>query len=90
MEVQLTLFYDTSMKMKLLADRLVSVQKSLYGFIEKARMLEGTISLLVLVEIASKQFSMMVDFLVVKVPFAYNAILGRLSLRMSQTMVSKY
>lgn len=32
----------------------------------------------------------MMDFLVVKVPFAYNAIIGRSSLRISQAMVSIY
>lgn len=33
---------------------------------------------------------MMIDFLVVKVPFAYNLIIGLLTLRMAQAKVSTY
>lgn len=53
-------------------------------------MLEGAITLLVLMEEATKQLSMIMDFLVVKVPFAYNAILERPLLRMSQAVVLTY
>lgn len=48
---------------------------------------EETITLLVLMWIAPKQFSMMMDFLVVKVPSIYNTILRKASLRMAQVVI---
>lgn len=57
---------------------------------EKVIMPKGTITLPMLMATAPKMIFMMVNFLVVKVPPAYNAILERLFLRMSQAMVSTY
>lgn len=51
---------------------------------------KGKITLLVLIGAHPRQVSMMVDFLVVKAPFAYNTIINQLYLRMAQAVISSY
>lgn len=51
---------------------------------------KGTITLLVRLETYPRQTFFMVDFLVVKTPSSYNFIIGWLTLKMAQAMVSLY
>lgn len=84
------LFYNIFIKLKFPVDRLALVENSMYGFIRKTIMLEGVITLPMLMAVTPKQVYLMVDFLMVKESFAYSIILGRFTLRISQAMVSTY
>lgn len=67
---------ETFQRMKLPLDQLTLAKRPLYGFTGELVVLEGKIGLLVFMETYPKQVSMMVDFLVIKVLFAYNTIIG--------------
>lgn len=84
------LFYEIFLKIKLLVNKFVLVYSLLCGFTKEVVMLEGIIALLVLIGISLRQLSMMVDFLVVKVPSVYNTILDRTSLRMANLVMPIY
>lgn len=70
------LFYQAFQKMKLPSDRLVLARSLLYKFTEESIMPKGTITLFVLMGTHPRQFIMMVEFLVLKVPSTYNAIIS--------------
>ncbi|KAK3001278.1 hypothetical protein RJ639_020818 [Escallonia herrerae] len=62
----------------------------LYGFSNHSVAVEGIIALPVVIGTPSTQANFMLDFVVVKVPSAYNAILGRPALNQLQAVVSTY
>ncbi|KAK3038382.1 hypothetical protein RJ639_030282 [Escallonia herrerae] len=62
----------------------------LYGFSNHPVAAEGIIALPVTIGIPPAQANFMLDFVVVKVPSAYNAILGRPALNQLQAVVSTY
>ncbi|KAK3032309.1 hypothetical protein RJ639_036266 [Escallonia herrerae] len=62
----------------------------LYGFSNHPVAAEGIIALPVAIGTPPAQANFMLDFVVVKVPSAYNAILGRLALNQLQAVVSTY
>ena len=71
------LFYDAFSKISIPDDHLGSVNSPLVGFTGDAMPVEGMITLTVVAGRFSKQSRVRVDFLVVKAPSAYNAILDR-------------
>lgn len=62
----------------------------MYGFNGDVVMPVGVISLLVTLGTAPKYLNLMLDFLIVKVPLAYNVILRRLCIRMAKVVLSTY
>ncbi|GAV76167.1 hypothetical protein CFOL_v3_19642 [Cephalotus follicularis] len=74
------LYHDVLEKLNLGSDRLKSVDSPLYGFLGEPIHVEGAIKLLVTVGIAPCQSTIMVKFLTLKLPSAYNMIIGRPSL----------
>ncbi|KAK3017843.1 hypothetical protein RJ639_003353 [Escallonia herrerae] len=62
----------------------------LYGFSNHSVAVEGIITLPVTIRTPPTQANLMLDFVVVKVPSAYNAILGRPALNQVQAVVSTY
>ncbi|KAK3033423.1 hypothetical protein RJ639_032396 [Escallonia herrerae] len=62
----------------------------LYGFSNHPVAVEGIIALLVAIGTPPTQANFMLDFVMVKVPSAYNAILGRPALNQLQAVVSTY
>ncbi|KAG1342041.1 hypothetical protein COCNU_05G002700 [Cocos nucifera] len=71
-------------------DRLSSVNSPLVGFAGNTVPVEGIITLTVTAGQYPKQAKAQVDFLVVKMPSAYNAILGRSGLNALRAVVSTY
>ncbi|KAK3022835.1 hypothetical protein RJ639_046655 [Escallonia herrerae] len=71
------LFYDAFKKMNIPTDRLRKMDTPLYGFSNHPVAVGGIITLPVAIGIPPAQANFMLDFVVVKVPSAYNAILGR-------------
>ncbi|KAK3029764.1 hypothetical protein RJ639_038886 [Escallonia herrerae] len=84
------LFYDAFKKMNISTDRLRRMDTPLYGFSNHPVAAEGIIALRVAIGTPSAQANFMLDFVVVKVPSAYNAILGRPALNQLQAVVSTY
>ncbi|KAK3030066.1 hypothetical protein RJ639_038477 [Escallonia herrerae] len=84
------LSYDTFKKMNILIDHLRKMDTLLYGFSNQLVTIEGIIALPVVVDTPSMQANFMINFVVVKVPSAYNGILGRPSLYRLQAVVSTY
>ncbi|KAK2999039.1 hypothetical protein RJ639_023403 [Escallonia herrerae] len=84
------LFYDAFKKMKILTDRLQKMDTPLYGFSNHPVAIKGIIALLVTIGTPPTQANLMLDFVVVKVPSAYNAILGRPTLNQLQAVVLTY
>ncbi|KAK3041143.1 hypothetical protein RJ639_027595 [Escallonia herrerae] len=84
------LFHDAFEKMNIPTDRLQKMDTPLYGFSNHPVAAEGIIALPVAIGTPSAQVNFMLDFVVVKVPSAYNAILGRPALNRLQTVVSTY
>ncbi|KAK3003449.1 hypothetical protein RJ639_018209 [Escallonia herrerae] len=84
------LFHDAFKKMNIPTDRLRNMDTSLYGFSNHPVTAEGIIALPVAIGTPPAQANFMVDFVVVKVPSTYNAILGRPTLNMLQAVVSTY
>ena len=74
--------------MKLPSYRLQPINASLVGFIENSIQVDGAIALLMTAGKKPCQATMTLTFLVVQVPSAYNAILGRPSLNTFQAVVS--
>ncbi|KAK3016394.1 hypothetical protein RJ639_007372 [Escallonia herrerae] len=71
-------------------DRLRKIDTPLYGFSNYPVVCEGIIALPVTVGAPPTQAKLMLDFVVVRIPSAYNAILGRTSLNQLRAVVSTY
>ncbi|KAK3007892.1 hypothetical protein RJ639_015233 [Escallonia herrerae] len=84
------LFHYAFKKMNIPTDRLRKMDTPLYGFSNHPVAAEGIIALPVAIGTPSAQANFMLDFVVVKVPSAYNAILGRPALNQLQAVVSTY
>ncbi|KAK3010023.1 hypothetical protein RJ639_010986 [Escallonia herrerae] len=84
------LFHDAFKKMNIPTDRLRKMDTLLYGFSNHPVAAEGIIALPVAIGTPPEQANFMLDFVVVKVPSAYNAILGRPALNQLQAVVSTY
>ncbi|KAK3038736.1 hypothetical protein RJ639_028343 [Escallonia herrerae] len=84
------LFYDAFKKMNILTDRLQKMDTPLYGFSNQPVAVKGIIALPVTIGTPSMQANFMLDFVVVKVPSAYNGILGLPTLNQLQAVVSTY
>ncbi|KAK3027620.1 hypothetical protein RJ639_042373 [Escallonia herrerae] len=84
------LFYDAFKKMNIPTDRLRKMDTPLYGFSNHPVAAEGIIALPDAIGTALAQANFILDFVVVKVPSAYNAILGRPALNQLQAVVSTY
>ncbi|KAK3014108.1 hypothetical protein RJ639_010287 [Escallonia herrerae] len=84
------LFYDAFTKMNIPTNRLRKMDTPLYGFSNHPVAAEGIIALPVAIGTPPAQANFMLDFVVVKVPSAYNAILGRPALNQLQAVVSTY
>ncbi|KAK3004199.1 hypothetical protein RJ639_018605 [Escallonia herrerae] len=84
------MFYDAFKKMNILTDRLQKIDSPLYGFSNHSVSVEGIIALSVAIKTPPTQANLMLDFVVMKVPSAYNAILGRPALNQLQDVVSTY
>ncbi|GAV77652.1 hypothetical protein CFOL_v3_21123 [Cephalotus follicularis] len=82
------MFYDIFEKMKLGTGRLKPIDSPLYGFSGERAHVEGTIELPGTVGIAPRQSTIMVRFLIVKLPYAYNVIIGSPSLNFLGAVVS--
>ncbi|KAK3029305.1 hypothetical protein RJ639_040141 [Escallonia herrerae] len=76
--------------MNIPTNRLRKTDSSLYGFSNHSVAVEGIITLPIAIGTPPIQANLMLDFVVVKVPSAYNAILGRPALNQLQAMVSTY
>lgn len=84
------LFYDAFSRMNLSCDYLQWTNSPLVGFSRDAILVEGIIDLLMTVGQESKQATIMLNFLVVKVLSVYNIILGRLDLNALHAIISTY
>ncbi|KAK3033199.1 hypothetical protein RJ639_036991 [Escallonia herrerae] len=84
------LFYDAFKKMNISTDRLRKMDTPLYGLSNHPVTAEGIIALPVAIGTPPAQANFMLDFVVVKVPSAYNSILGRPALNQLQAVVSTY
>ncbi|KAK3022983.1 hypothetical protein RJ639_046687 [Escallonia herrerae] len=84
------LFYEVFRKMNISTDRLQKMDSPLYGFSNHPVAVKGIIALLVAIGTPPTQANLMLDFMVVKVPSAYNTILGRSALNLLQAVVSTY
>ncbi|KAK3005471.1 hypothetical protein RJ639_016337 [Escallonia herrerae] len=78
------LFYDAFKKMNISTNRLQKMDTPLYGFSNHP------VAVGVAIGTPPTQANCMPDFMVVKVPSAYNAILGRPALNQLQAVVSTY
>ena len=74
------LYYDTFIRMSLSVAQLRPISAPLVGFIGTSVPVEGAITLPITVGTEPYQKNLRQTFLVIKVPSAYNAILGRLGL----------
>ncbi|KAK3037284.1 hypothetical protein RJ639_029696 [Escallonia herrerae] len=85
------LFYEVFKKMNISMDRLGKMDTPLYGFSNHPVTVEGIIALPVAIVIPPPtQANLMLNFVVVKVPSEYSAILGRPALNQLQAVVSTY
>ncbi|KAK3001180.1 hypothetical protein RJ639_020854 [Escallonia herrerae] len=84
------LFYEAFQKMNIPSDRLRKMDTPLYGFSNHPVAVEGIIALPVAIGTPPTQAKLMLDFVVVRVPSAYNAILGRTALNQLKAVVSTY
>lgn len=74
--------------MKLPNDKLMPVQSPLYGFNGEIVVHERIIILPMMLGTPLCHLNPMFNFMVVKVPFAYNMILGRQCMRMTNVVLS--
>ncbi|KAK3004478.1 hypothetical protein RJ639_019585 [Escallonia herrerae] len=74
------LFYESFQKMNIPSDWLRKMDTPLYGFSNHPVAVEGIIALPVAIGTPPTQAKLMLDFVVVRVSSAYNAILGRTAL----------
>ncbi|KAK2998919.1 hypothetical protein RJ639_019977 [Escallonia herrerae] len=79
------LFYDAFKKMNTLTNHT-----PLYGFSKKLVAVEGIIALPVAIDTPPTQANFMLDFVVIKIPSAFNGIVGRLALNQLHATVSTY
>ncbi|KAK3009129.1 hypothetical protein RJ639_013704 [Escallonia herrerae] len=84
------LFYEAFQRMNIPSDRLRKIDTPLYGFSNHPVVCEGIIALPVTVGAPLNQAKLMLDFVVVRVPSAYNAILGQTTLNQLRAVVSTY
>ncbi|KAK3027419.1 hypothetical protein RJ639_040435 [Escallonia herrerae] len=84
------LFYEAFQKMNIPSNRLRKMYTPLYCFSNHPVAVEGIIALPVAIGTPSTQAKLMLDFVVVRVPSAYNAILGRTALNQLKAVVSTY
>ncbi|KAK2999841.1 hypothetical protein RJ639_023777 [Escallonia herrerae] len=84
------LFHEAFQRMNIPSDRLRKIDTPLYGFSNHPIVCEGIIALSVTVGAPPNQAKLMLDFVVVRVPSAYNAILGRTALNQLRAVVSTY
>ncbi|KAK3037168.1 hypothetical protein RJ639_031055 [Escallonia herrerae] len=84
------LFYEAFQKMNIPPDCLLKIDTPLYGFTNHPVVCEGIIALPVTVGAPPTQAKLMLDFVVVRIPSAYNAILGRAVLNQLRAVVSTY
>ncbi|KAK3025694.1 hypothetical protein RJ639_041699 [Escallonia herrerae] len=84
------LFYEAFQRMNIPSDRLRKIDTPLYSFSNHPVVCEGIIALPVTVGAPPNQAKLMLDFVVVRVPSAYNAILGRTTLNQLRAVVSTY
>ncbi|KAK3020950.1 hypothetical protein RJ639_046314 [Escallonia herrerae] len=84
------LFYEAFKKMNIPTDRLQKLDTPLYGFSNHPVAVEGIITLSVAIGTPPTQANFMLDFVVVKVPSSYHAILGQPALNQLQAVVSTY
>ena len=84
------LFYDAFSRMSILDGPLRPISSPLVGFTGDAVPTEGMITLTVVAGRYPRQSRALVNFLVVKAPSAYNAILGRPDLNALRAVVSTY
>ncbi|KAK3026872.1 hypothetical protein RJ639_041999 [Escallonia herrerae] len=84
------LFYEAFQRMNIPSDRLRKIDTPLYGFSNHPIVCEGIIALPVTVGALPNQAKLMLDLVVVRVPSAYNAILGRTTLNQLRAVVSTY
>ncbi|KAK3028954.1 hypothetical protein RJ639_039981 [Escallonia herrerae] len=84
------LFYEAFQKMNIPSDRLCKMDTPLYGFSNHPVALEGIIALPVAIGTPPTQAKLMLDFVIVRVPSVYNAILGRTALNQLKAVVSTY
>ncbi|XP_043687706.1 uncharacterized protein LOC122638921 [Telopea speciosissima] len=82
------LFTEAYDWVKLSRERLKRVDYPLQGFTGPTVNIEGSIDLPLTAGAGDQQTTMMVTFLVVDVPFIYNAILGRVGLNALKAMLS--
>ena len=71
------LYYDTMKKLGISDDQLKSFPMLLIGFGNEEMKVQGVITLSLTLGEEPKTTTTMVDFMVVKVPLAYNALLRR-------------
>ncbi|KAK3030418.1 hypothetical protein RJ639_037547 [Escallonia herrerae] len=84
------LFYEAFQKMNIPSDRLRKMDTPIYGFSNHPVAVEGIIVLPVAIGTPPTQAKLMLDFGVVRVPSAYNAILGKTALTQLKAVVSTY
>ncbi|KAK3025595.1 hypothetical protein RJ639_042634 [Escallonia herrerae] len=84
------LFYEAFQKMNIPSDRLRKIDMPLYSFSNHPVTYEEIIALPVTVGAPPAQAKLMLDFVVVCVPSAYNAILGQIALNQLRAVVSTY
>ncbi|KAK3039055.1 hypothetical protein RJ639_028506 [Escallonia herrerae] len=84
------LFYEAFQKMNIPPDRLRKIDTPLYDFSNHPVDCEVIIALPVTVGAPPTQAKLMLDFVVVRVPSAYNAILGQTALNQLRVVVSTY
>ncbi|KAK3024223.1 hypothetical protein RJ639_044692 [Escallonia herrerae] len=84
------LFYEAFQRMNIPSYRLRKIDTPLYGFSNHHVVCEGIIALPVTVGAPPNQAKLMLDFVVVRVPSAYNAILGQTALNQLRAVVSTY
>ena len=76
--------------MRIEKEKFDSTLTPLIGFVEDNILSDGSIALLIIVGNAPKQSNVMVMFLVVICPFAYNVIMCRPSMNNMKTISSTY
>ncbi|KAK3041000.1 hypothetical protein RJ639_029110 [Escallonia herrerae] len=84
------LFYEAFQKMNIPSDLLRKMDTPIYGFSNHPVAVKGIIALPVAIGTLPTQAKLMLDFVVVHVPSAYNAILGRTALNQLKAVVSTY
>lgn len=66
------------------------IQSLLYGFNKEAVVPKGVITLSIMLGTPPRYLNLVLDFMVLKVPSAYNMILGSLCMRMAKVVLSGY